>query len=256
MPYADLGELRLYYERAGSGDPELLFVPGWCCDHTAFHPQFDYFGRTQAVTALDLRGCGRSDCPESGYNVRDFADDVALFCRTAAIEKPVVVGHSLGGMIAVELAARYPSVPRALVLVDPGPINPLPETVRFFEAAADQLEGPGGEEVRRLWVEDMGARDEELARWIAGLMCKVPLAIAAAVIREVNAWNGVGALALCSVPTLLLRPALGAGKDPNRLRVIKPDLEVGVTFGAGHFQQLEVPEQVNAMIERFLEVAL
>jgi pimeloyl-ACP methyl ester carboxylesterase len=100
----------------------------------------------------------------------------------------------------------------------------------------------------------MGARDEELARRIADMMCAVPLPIATAVIRGVNAWNGVGALALCAVPTLLLRPGLDENPDAIRLRAIKPDLEVGITVGAGHFHQLEVPEQVNAMIERFLTV--
>jgi pimeloyl-ACP methyl ester carboxylesterase len=100
----------------------------------------------------------------------------------------------------------------------------------------------------------MGARDEELARWIADVMCAVPLPIAAAIIRAVNIWNGVGALALCNVPTLLLRSTLGVNPDAVRLRAIKPDLEVGITVGAGHFHQLEVPEQVNAMIERFLEL--
>jgi pimeloyl-ACP methyl ester carboxylesterase len=252
MPNAELDGLRLYYERAGSGTPELLFVHGWCCDHTAFQPQFDHFASTHAVTALDLRGCGRSDCPESGYEIRDFADDLARFCAAVGIEKPVVVGHSLGGMIGIELAARYPSLPRALVLVDPGPIDPLPATVQTFTALAEALEGPGGEEARRLYVRDMDARDETLARWIEELMCAVPLPIAAAVIRGVCAWNGVGAFALCSVPTLLLRSYLGANPDGVRLRALKPDLEVGITVGAGHFHQLEVPEQVNAMIERWL----
>src|SRR2546421_7580614 len=123
MPHAEVNGLSLYYESAGEGDPALLFVHGWCCDHTAFRPQFDHFARTHAVTALDLRGCGLSDCPESGYDIPDFADDLARFCAAVGIDKPVVVGHSLGGMIAVELAARHPSVPRALVLVDPGPID-------------------------------------------------------------------------------------------------------------------------------------
>ena len=254
MPHADLDGLRLYYERAGAGDPELLFVHGWCCDHSAFRPQFEYFARTHAVTALDLRGCGESDCPDGGYTIPDFADDLAGLCAEVGIHKPVVVGHSLGGMIAVELAARHPSVPAALVLDDPGPIDPLPTTVDVFHALAQQLRGPSGEEVRRAYVEDMGARDEVLAHWIADLMCSVPLPIAAAVIDGVNAWNGVGALALCTVPTLLLRSTLGADPDAVRLRTIKPDLQAGITVGAGHFHQLEVPDQVNAMIERFLQL--
>lgn len=45
MPYAELDGLRVYYERAGRGEPELLFVHGWYCDHTAFQPQFEHFTR-------------------------------------------------------------------------------------------------------------------------------------------------------------------------------------------------------------------
>jgi pimeloyl-ACP methyl ester carboxylesterase len=254
MPYADLDGVRLYYERAGSGEPELVFVPGWCCDHTAFAPQFEHFAATHAVTALDLRGCGQSDQPELGYGIPDLADELARFCAEVGIAKPVVIGHSLGGMIAVELAARHPSLPRALVLVDPGPIDPLPETVKLFESLIEQLEGPSGEDVRRSYVQDMGARDEELARWIVETMCAVPLPIATAVIRGVVEWNGVGAFPLCSVPVLLLRA--GLNPDVVRLTAFKPDLEVGITVGAGHFHQLEVPDQVNAMIERFLATAL
>ena len=255
MPYADVDRLRLYYERAGSGEPELLFVPGWCCDHTAFQPQFDYFSQAHMVTSLDLRGCGQSDAPENGYSISELADDVAAFCAAVGVEKPVVVGHSLGGMIAVELGARQPSLPMALVLVDPGPIDPLPETVEFFRAFAEQLEGPNGEEVRRTYVYDTDASDKELARWIADLMCAVPLPIAAAVIRGISAWNGRDPLARCDAPVLLLRSELSATPDALRLREIKPDLQVGITVGAGHFHQLEVPEQVNAMIERFLQQA-
>jgi len=180
-------------------------------------PQFEYFARTHTVTAVDLRGCGKSDRQESGYHVRDFADDLARVVQQLAIHKPVVIGHSLGGMIAVELTARYPSLPRALVLVDPGPIDPLPETVKFFAAAADQLEGQIGEEVRRLWTEDMGARDPKLARWISDLMCATPLPVAAAVIRSLNDWNGVGALSLCSVPILLLGHSLEEKPEAARL---------------------------------------
>src|SRR4051812_43775587 len=252
MPYADVDGVRLQYERAGSGDPELLFVPGWCCDTSAFQPQFDHFAQRHAVTAIELRGCGRSDRPPDGYTIRDLTDDVAGLARAVGIERPVVVGHSLGGMIAVELAGRYPSLPRALVLVDPGPIHPTPETMRIFEAFAEGLAGPDGEWVRRLRLEDMGARDPALARWIVELMSAVPLQTATEVIKHLGAWNGVGALGLCTLPILLLRAEFRP--DDARLLQIKPDITVGTTVGAGHFHQLEVPDQVNAMIERFLEI--
>lgn len=87
-------------------------------------------------------------------------------------------------------------------------------------------------------------------------MCAVPLDAAAAVIRGVSEWNGVAALALCDVPTLVLRSASGGSNAPERLLSIKPNVHIGMTVGSGHFHQLEVPEQVNAMIERFLAVAL
>lgn len=255
MPFADLAEVRLYYERAGDGAPELLFVSGWCCDHTAFAPQFEHFARTHAVTAFDLRGVGRSGRPDGGYSIPELADDVAALCEEVGIQRPVVVGHSLGGMIAVELGGRRPSLPSALVLVDPGPIDPLPATVEFFRGFAERLEGPDGEAIRRDYVHDMGARDAETERWIVDLMCAVPQRVAAAVIRGVGEWNGREPFARCALPVLLLRARLAEETDVLRLLQLKPDLEVGITVGAGHFHQIEVPEQVNAMLERFLALS-
>jgi pimeloyl-ACP methyl ester carboxylesterase len=159
-------------------------------------------------------------------------------------------------MIGVELGARHPEVASALVLVDPGPIDPLPATVARFRELEEQLAGPDGAAIRRAYVSDMGALDDALAARIVDAMCAVPLPIATAVIRGVNAWDGRAAFARCAVPVLLLRAELGDDPDALRLQATKPDLQVGVTVGAGHFHQIEVPDQVNAMIERFLATAL
>jgi pimeloyl-ACP methyl ester carboxylesterase len=258
MPHARREDVGLYYEQAGRGDPPLVFVHGWCCANTFFQPQFKHFQSSHAVTTFDLRGCGSSDQPEDGYDIPSLADDLAWLCDELGISRPVVIGHSLGGMIAVELAARHPSVPSAIVADDPGPINPLPETRRIYEAFAMELEGPDGEAVRRAWVEDgVGTTaGAEQRQWIVETMCSVPLSVAAAGIRGLVAWNGAGALALCTLPLLVLSSEPDESNSPARLRPFKSDLHFGMTVGSGHFHQLEVPEQVAAMIERFLKVAI
>src|SRR5688500_5319164 len=129
----------------------MVFVHGWCCDHTFFQPQFDHFQPSHRVATLDLRGCGKSDRPEAGYDIPSLADDVACFCRNSGIAGPVIVGHSLGGMIAIELGARYPSLPAAVVAVDPGPISMTPDARSELEAFVTRRGGSDGAAGRRAW---------------------------------------------------------------------------------------------------------
>jgi pimeloyl-ACP methyl ester carboxylesterase len=256
MPFAEREDLRLYYERSGEGARELLFVHGWCCDHTFWGPQLDHFGRTARVTAVDLRGCGQSSRPGGGYELPSLADDLAWLCHEVGIERPVVVGHSLGGMVGVELAARWPHLPSAVVGVDPGPIDYVPASRQLFAALADGLEGPAGRAVHRAYVNEIPgpSASEELRTHVLETMTSAPLEVASAVIRGVVEWNGAGALGLCDLPMLIIRAAVSASDEPMRLLRLKPDLEYAITVGAGHFHHLEVPEQVNAMIDRFLEL--
>lgn len=258
MPYATRDGLRLHYQQAGCGDPPLVFVHGWCCDHTFFQPQFDCFQASHIVMTLDLRGCGSSDRPEDGYDIPTLADDVAWLCREIGLDKPIVVGHSLGGMIAIELAARHPLLPAAVVAVDPGPISPTPQARSAYEGLVAQLEGPDGEAVRLAFVQGsfVATDDADRRRRIVDTMCAAPRRVAVAVIRGVLDWNGVGALLLCQAPLLVVLSRTGGSNDPARLLALKPDLHIGVTVGTGHFNQLEAPEQVTPMIDRFMRVAI
>ena len=247
--------VRLRYVEAGTDEPPIVFIPGWCCDHTFFQPQFDEFKSRHRVVALDLRGCGQSDQPEGGYDIPTLADDIANLCREVGIKRPILAGHSLGGMICVELAARHPSLPRAIIAVDPGPLAITPQSTATFEAFIAALEGPDSDRARRDYIGQMFLPDADagLQKRITDTMCSTPLPIAIAQLRGVLTWNGLGALQLVTAPMLVLRCETGGGNDPARLHGFKSDIRFGVTVGAGHFHQLEVPDQVNAMIARFLK---
>ena len=132
----------LSYEEAGGGEPSVLLVHGWCCDHTYFAPQVEHFaGRGHRVVAVDLRGHGKSDKPQQGYTMQVFADDLAWLCERLGLAKLVVIGHSMGGIVAFDLAARYPALPSAVVLPSAARAA-IPE---FLEA----LRGPDYREVLR-----------------------------------------------------------------------------------------------------------
>jgi pimeloyl-ACP methyl ester carboxylesterase len=86
-------------------------------------------------------------------------------------------------------------------------------------------------------------------------MSSAPQHVMAGAYAALYAWDGETALKSCRVPLLSVAAAVPL-TDPARLRELCPHAVTGQTVGAGHFLQLEVPEQVNAMIDRFLRIAL
>ena len=249
--------IRLCHEEAGSGDPPLLFVHGWCCNHTYFAPQVDHFRSTHRVIAIDLRGHGESDKPQQDYSMAAFADDLVWLCRQLRVEKPVIVGHSMGGVIAMTLATRFPDVPAAIVSVDSPILLPaaVVETLRPF---IDALRSPDYQVVQRQFVADMlfvATDDAARKARIVDAMASAPQHVMASAFEQLFAFDHAVAAAACTVPWLFIN----AVQPPDylaRLREACPHITIGQTVGAGHFNQLEVPDQVNGMLERFLAVAV
>jgi pimeloyl-ACP methyl ester carboxylesterase len=250
----------LFYEEApGEGTP-ILLVHGWCCDHTYFAPQFDHFaGRGHRVVAVDLRGHGRSDKPQQGYTMQLFADDLAWTCQRIGVEKPVVVGHSMGGIVAFDLAARYPDMPSAVVMLDAAVV--LPSAARAaIPDLLEELRGPGYRRVLRDYVANslfISADDQERKKRILESMSSSPQHVVVSAfegLRDYDPTEATGGLAKPAV--YIAADELQPRSDMSRLHGLAPQILYGKTVGAGHFCQLEVPEQVNAMIDRFLAITL
>jgi pimeloyl-ACP methyl ester carboxylesterase len=248
--------VKLAFAETGSGSPPIVLVHGWTCDHTYFAPQRDYFSARHHVVAVDLRGHGQSDKPKGPYTIAGFADDVAWLCRELGLSKPVIVGHSMGGMAAIELAARHGELPSAIVACD-SPVAVPRQLADNLVAITAEFHKPDWRPAHRAFLSDalFGPADdpERKARILADMTSApdhVTLGCWEAIVgADINA-----AVKKCKIPFLYLAasPPLA---DLVRLRELNPQVMVGETVGAGHFHQLEVPEQVNAMIDRFLRIS-
>jgi len=151
MPYTDAPGFRMYYEEHGSGFP-LLLINGLGSDHLEWLHQLPAFEARFRGIVFDNRGTGKTDVPPGPYTTAQMADDAASLLRALGILRTHVLGVSLGGMIAQEVALRHPDRVDRLVLGCTGPggglsLRPSPEAMAAF--ALPQREDPEAE-LRRM----------------------------------------------------------------------------------------------------------
>ena len=247
--------IALSYQEAGGGELPLVFVHGWCCDHTYFAPQFEHFRRKHRVVTVDLRGHGQSDKPSQSYTMEAFADDVAGMCDQLGVEKPVIIGHSMGGIVAFDLACRYPTLPSAIVMLEV-PAAAGAGILGLLEA----LRGANYQEVQRQYVANslfIPTDDQQRKERILENISSAPQHVMVSTTEGLRDYDAAAVAEGCVVPALYIAANESQPRtDRGRFHELVPQLMGGKTVGSGHFCQLEVPEQVNLMIERFLTVAL
>ena len=136
---------KIAFDDFGTGEPALLFLPGWCGDRTVFEPLLRRLAPHRRVLSLDLRDHGGSERTEVDFGTADVVDDALSVLETAGVNRVVPVGLSHAGWAAIEIRRRLGAdrVP-ALVLLDWMVLGPPPG---FLEALAG-LQSPAWEQVR------------------------------------------------------------------------------------------------------------
>ena len=168
-----------------------------------------------------------------------------------------MVGHSMGGAVVLAAAAHRPDLVRALVMLDPA-ILIAAELLPLAAQLAEAFDGPGGMEAVRQYESQrffLESSDRDLKERVVDAACRTPQHVVASAFKNLLGFDAEAALVALSVPLLYV----GAEPDLSglkRLRELQPDAVIGKTAGSGHFHQLEVPEQINAMIERFLAISV
>ena len=116
MPKARVGDVELYYEEHGRGVPVVL-IHGLAGDCGAWKAQVEVMKKEFRVLAFDNRGAGRSSAPDYPYTSRRFADDTVGLMDAVGIREPAhVIGRSMGGAIAQEIALGYPDRVRSMII--------------------------------------------------------------------------------------------------------------------------------------------
>jgi pimeloyl-ACP methyl ester carboxylesterase len=241
----------LNYLDTGHGDPPLLFIHGWCCDHSYWGEQTAHFAQTNRVVAPDLRGFGDSDKPEQKYTMDGFADDVAWLAGELHLDRPVIIGHSMGGVIVASIAQRYPDLARGLVLVDAPVLFDSALFAPIIDAVRADPRAAAAGVIDRFWTEQT---PPALRESIPPRMLATPEHVMRSAFLGLPEFDAEPALKGARVPVWIVSASGPIGNAHTRARELNPLISVELWEGAGHFLQSERPEQFNAGLQAFIDM--
>ncbi|MBC8274321.1 MAG: alpha/beta fold hydrolase [Chloroflexi bacterium] len=181
MPTARVGDVNIYYESQGDGEP-ILLIMGYGLYSAHWTTLIPPLSREYRVISFDNRGTGRSDKPEIPYTIRMMADDAKGVLDAVGVGSAHVFGVSMGGMIAQEFALNYPDRLRSLMLGctfcgGAKAIPPTPEALAFLtnpEMAKLPVEEQARVTVPWLWTQEFIDKNPEAVELFVDITSKYP----------------------------------------------------------------------------------
>lgn len=253
MPVINIRGSNLHYLEAGAGKPIVCFhsTPA---SAEFYRPQLEHYAGRYRVIAFDLRGHGESDKPRGAYRIAEFFEDYRAIFDALALQDFVLVGCSVGGIVAQLYALEYGARLQGLVLVG-SPCSRRGRDVAGFQRAVREK---GWEAVVRGLVDKQlhPSTTAAVKAWAVGEYLKTPLHVReaeeVALLAEVHHTERLHEIA---VPTLLVA---GEAEEPEIFEQMAlmakriPGAEHHVVPGAAHMPNFEQPAAFNALLDRFL----
>lgn len=241
---------KLTVDDGGNGDA-VLFVHSLAGSTRHWSGQLEHLRKTRRAVALDLRAHGKSEAPRNGaYSIEAQAEDVGAVADALGLERFVLVGHSMGGGIALAYAGKHPERVTHLLVADPigdGTQTPEAEVRPFLDA----LDSPAyTETIEGYWSSIAGSDGAVLERLLHDLR-ETPRETVVGGLRAVMTFDPNPALAWFRGPTLaVITPE---NDFPYSMHRLGAGLPHRVIAGTGHWLQIERPAEFNRILERFLE---
>jgi pimeloyl-ACP methyl ester carboxylesterase len=239
----------MHFTNYGTANKAVVLIHGWTCDETVWRAQVTALQPEYRVITIDLPGHGKSERPSVPFTQDLFAWSVRALLAEAKVEKAVLVGHSMGGLVIRRFGELYPQQTVALVTVDAPYL--LAPTGRFAERAG-RFGGEGGLAAREKFVQSMFSASAcpELRREITDLMLKATEATAVGAFQSMQDPN-FGSGPPLTMPVL----AIAASPDIMGEEIALKKLFSNLTYcktEAGHFAMLEKPDEFNSLLLAFL----
>ncbi len=207
------------------------------------------------VIMPDFRGHGKSSAPDYGYRYEDHASDVVGLIHGLGISPPILIGHSMGGLVAAVVASHYPALIRGLVLADPTFIDSRRQREIRDSDVADQHRRVLNSSLAEV-VEDIRTRHPDRSLSTVEIIARARLQTrmsAFDVLTPPNPEYGqlTGSI---NVPCLLLIGDAGvvSAEVASELQLVNPKLQVVQIKDAGHGIFYDQPGQFSAIVKSFL----
>lgn len=238
----------IYYTTAGAGDTALVFIHCWSCDRSYWDEQLTALAPDYRVVAIDLAGHGESHSNRTDWLMSSYGADVAAVVEKLDLKPVILVGHSMGGAVAIEAARLMPDRVTALIGVDTYQdlVGRMPEDQleQFLTPFKQNFPAAMARFIPSLFPP--GA-DSALIAKVTQDMAQAPMVIAVPSIRNLLRYNGAAALTKMRKPIR----AINADLFPTMVaanRRSAASFDVKYLPGTGHFLFLEKPAEFETLL--------
>ncbi|MFB5085052.1 alpha/beta fold hydrolase [Symbiobacterium thermophilum] len=250
--------LRLFYRERGHGGQTVLLIHGNTASSLWWERVMAHLPEHVRTLAPDLRGCGDSDKPAPPWSIADLAEDVYQFTQAMGVQRCFVVGHSLGGGVAMQLAVSHPDLVERLVLINSAPAEGLvtpPERYAQLEAA---VKAPELLKAALALMMPTAPKDEFYQAVLEESVQKSADALIPNG-RALDGMNLVEQVGGLRVPTLILygrQDGLVTLDMMERTRNQIPGAQLEVWPEVGHSAPVEAPERLAKRLIEFFGIQL
>lgn len=259
MQMAQINGTRLHFADTGPREgPAVLFANSLGTDFRVWDRLLPHLPAGLRIVRYDKRGHGLSECPAAPYRMESLVADAGGLLDHLGIERAVMVGLSIGGMIAQGLAAERPELLRALVLCDTAAKIGTDEMWdQRIEAIHRGGIGALEEQILTRWFSRKfrAERQDELAGW-RHMLCRTPEDGYVGCCYAIRDTDLVASTTRLRLPVLAVAGDEDGSTPPDLVRetaALIPGSRFEVIRGAGHLPPVEAPAALGALVTEFLE---